>query len=38
MYKTYDIDPIDVDPDGIAENQTTAGAADLVLKDRKSVV
>ena len=31
MYKTYDIDPIDVDPDGIAENQTTAGAADLVL-------
>ena len=27
----FDIDPADVDPDGIAENQTTAGAADLVL-------
>jgi hypothetical protein len=26
-----DIDPIDVDPDGIAENQTTAGAQDLAL-------
>lgn len=31
MYVTYDIDPIDVDPDGICENQTTAGAANLVL-------
>jgi hypothetical protein len=27
----FDIDPANVDPDGIAENQTTAGAADLVL-------
>lgn len=31
MYKLYDIDPINVDPDGIAENQTTPGAANLVL-------
>lgn len=31
MYRTFDIDPIDVDPDGIAENQTTGGAANLVL-------
>jgi hypothetical protein len=31
MYKTYDIDPIDVDPDGIAENQTTGAAANLTL-------
>jgi hypothetical protein len=27
----YDVDPIDVDTDGIAENQKTAGAANLVL-------
>lgn len=27
----FDIDPPDVDPDGIAENQTTGGAADLTL-------
>lgn len=27
----FDIDPPNVDPDGIAENQTTAGAANLVL-------
>lgn len=31
MYVNYDMDPINVDPDGICENQTTAGAADLVL-------
>lgn len=31
MYRHFDMDPIDVDPDGIAENQTTPGAADLVL-------
>jgi hypothetical protein len=31
MYHRYDMDPIDVDPDGICENQTTAGAADLIL-------
>lgn len=29
--KYFDIDPIDVDPDGIAQNQTTAGAANLSL-------
>lgn len=28
---SFDIDPPDVDPDGICENQTTAGAANLVL-------
>lgn len=28
---SLDIDPANVDPDGIAENQTTAGAANLVL-------
>ena len=31
VYKLFDMDPIDVDPDGICENQTTAGAANLVL-------
>lgn len=31
MFKTFDIDPINVDVDGICEAQTTAGAADLVL-------
>jgi hypothetical protein len=30
-YFTLDMDPIDVVTNGIAENQTTAGAADLVL-------
>lgn len=29
--KKYDIDPADLDPNGIAENQTTAGAEDLTL-------
>lgn len=28
---SFDIDPANVDPDGIAENQTTGGAANLVL-------
>ncbi len=28
---SYDIDPAALDPNGIAENQTTGGAADLVL-------
>ena len=31
MYRHLDVDPIDVDPDGIAENQTLAGAGDLTL-------
>lgn len=31
MYRLYDMDPIAVDPNGICEAQTTAGAADLVL-------
>jgi len=31
VYKALDMDPIDVVTNGIAENQTTAGAADLVL-------
>lgn len=30
-YFTLDMDPLDVDTNGIAENQTTAGAADLDL-------
>jgi hypothetical protein len=29
--RTFDVDPPDVDVDGIAEAQTTAGAADLIL-------
>lgn len=29
--KKYDIDPANLDPNGIAENQTTGGAANLVL-------
>lgn len=31
VYRALDMDPIDVVTNGIAENQTTAGAADLVL-------
>ena len=31
VYKALDMDPIDVVTNGIAENQTTAGAANLVL-------
>lgn len=31
MYRLLDIDPIDVVTNGIAQNQTTAGAADLLL-------
>ncbi len=31
VYRAFDIDPINVVTNGIAENQTTAGAADLVL-------
>lgn len=31
MYRLLDMDPIDVVTNGICENQTTAGAADLVL-------
>lgn len=31
MFKTFDMDPIDVDPDGICANQTTPGAANLLL-------
>lgn len=31
VYRLLDMDPIDVDPDGIAENQTLGGAGDLVL-------
>lgn len=31
MYTSLDMDPINVDPDGICENQTTGAAANLVL-------
>lgn len=31
MFATYDMDPADVDPDGICANQTTPGAANLLL-------
>ena len=36
-YFTLDIDPLDVDTNGIAENQTTAGAADLDLNGAQVV-
>lgn len=31
MYRTFDMDPVDVVTNGIAQNQTTAGAANLTL-------
>lgn len=37
VYRAFDIDPIDVDADGIAANQTTAGAANLVLNGAQTV-
>ena len=36
-YFTLDMDPLDVDTNGIAENQTTAGAADLDLNGAQVV-
>ena len=36
-YFTLDMDPLDVDTNGIAENQTTAGAADLNLNGAQVV-
>lgn len=37
VYKAFDIDPLDIDADGIAANQTTAGAANLVLNGAQAV-